>query len=131
MKNVLYAALLSIFLISCGKLSSEAEKIVGTYYNPQISSDIPMFDLREDGTCFVRNIHPDVLMMEVKGTWNVEDDSLIVINDLSTVSVVGDTSIMGDVAPVLKRRVVSSDETTLILEDDGIEYLYTKHNKKK
>jgi len=116
--------------MSCGNLSPEAKKIKGNYYNVQISAELPVFELNGDGTCIVRNIHPDVLTMEVAGTWNVENDSLIILNDLTSIKAKGDTSIMGDVVPRLTRKVVSSDGSVLILEKDGIEYLYNRKNTK-
>ena len=97
--------------------------MTGDYYNTQISSELPVFELNGDGTCIVRNIHPDVLTMEVAGTWNVENDSLVIVNDLASIKTKGDTSIMGDVVPRLTRKVVSHDKSVLILEKDGIEYL--------
>ncbi|MFG6382336.1 MAG: hypothetical protein K1V87_09560 [Muribaculum sp.] len=130
MNKVLSIAAVSCMCMSCGNLSPEAKKITGNYYNAQISSELPVFELNGDGTCIVRNIHPDVLTLEVAGTWNVEDDSLVIFNDLTTVKAKGDTSIMGDVAPRITRKVVSHDGSALILEKDGIEYLYNRKNTK-
>lgn len=130
MNKVLSIAAVSCLCMSCGNLSPEAKKMTGDYYNTQISSELPVFELNGDGTCIVRNIHPDVLMMEVAGTWNVENDSLVIVNDLASIKTKGDASIMGDVVPRLTRKVVSHDKSVLILEKDGIEYLYSRKNTK-
>ena len=126
MKQLLTIVATLILFSSCSKLSGEAKQIVGTYYNTHISKDIPVFELRKDGTCTVRNIHPDVLILEVSGTWNVENDSLIIVNDLSTIKADGDTSIIGDVAPKIFRKVVAHDGNSLVLNRDGIEYVYNR-----
>jgi hypothetical protein len=126
MKQLLVIVATLLLLTSCSKLSSEAKEIIGTYYNAHLSKDIPVFELRKDGTCTVRNIQPDVLVLEVSGTWNVDNDTLIVVNNLSTVKATGDTSIIGNILPILKRKVVSHDEMSLVLEREGIEYVFNR-----
>jgi predicted metalloendopeptidase len=126
MKQLLVIVATLLLLTSCSKLSSEAKEIIGTYYNAHLSKDIPVFELRKDGTCTVRNIQPDVLVLEVSGTWNVDNDTLIVVNNLSTVKATGDTSIIGNISPILKRKVVSHDEMSLVLEREGIEYVFNR-----
>jgi predicted metalloendopeptidase len=126
MKQLLVIVATLLLLTSCSKLSSEAKEIIGTYYNAHLSKDVPVFELRKDGTCTVRNIQPDVLVLEVSGTWNVDNDTLIVVNNLSTVKATGDTSIIGNISPILKRKVVSHDEMSLVLEREGIEYVFNR-----
>jgi hypothetical protein len=126
MKQLLVIVATLLLLTSCSKLSSEAKEIIGTYYNAHLSKDIPVFELRKDGTCTLRNIQPDVLVLEVSGTWNVDNDTLIVVNNLSTVKATGDTSIIGNISPILKRKVVSHDEMSLVLEREGIEYVFNR-----
>lgn len=116
----------AILLTGCSKISSQARKIVGDYYNVELSDTLPVYELRKDGTCVVRNILPEVLTMEVQGTWNVKNDSLIVINNLSSIHCVGDTSLIGNVAPVMSRQLLEFDENSITLGKEGVAYRYEK-----
>ncbi|WP_302994497.1 hypothetical protein, partial [uncultured Muribaculum sp.] len=65
----------ALLLSSCSGLSPEAREIVGVYYNNELSDDTPVLELNDDGTSVMRAIKPDVLTIEVPGTWNVVNDS--------------------------------------------------------
>lgn len=116
-----------LLLCSCGGLSRQAKEIVGDYYNTQLSSELPIFELKEDGTSVVRNIAPDVLVMEVDGTWDVVGDSLVIVNNLNSIRLKGDTSIVGEIAPRMTRKISAHDDHTLTLGKDNIDYLYMRH----
>ena len=117
-----------LLLCSCGGLSRQAKEIVGDYYNVQLSSELPVLELKDDGTSVVRNIAPDVLVMEVDGTWEVVDDSLVIVNNLNSIRLKGDTTIVGDIAPRITRRISSHDGHSITLSKDNIDYLYMRRN---
>lgn len=118
------AAVAVAALCGCSGMSREEKELVGDYYNQQVSDKLPMFELKDDGTSVVRNIDPGVLVMEVDGTWSVTGDSLIIVNDLVTLRLHGDTSIVGEIAPRVARKIVSHENRNLIMSKDNIEYLY-------
>lgn len=78
---------------------TSGKEIAGDYFNAQLSDELPVLELNENRKSVVRNIAPDVLVMEVDGTWSIVGDSLIIINNLNTVRLKGDTSIVGNIAP--------------------------------
>lgn len=121
------AITLTLLAAGCGGLSRQAKEIVGDYYNPQLSSELPIYELKPDGTCTVRNIAPGVLVMEVSGTWDVTGDSLVIINDLRHIRLKGDTSIVGEIAPRVARKITTHDDHSLTLSQNGIDYLYMRH----
>lgn len=127
MKGIIVCILcLGIIVTACSKISSQAQKIVGEYYNMELSETLPMYELRKDGSCVVRNLLPEVLTMEVQGTWNVRNDSLIIINDLSTIRCTGDTSLIGNVASTMSRQLIDFDERSITLGKEGVAYRYEK-----
>lgn len=85
-----------------------------------------MYELKKEGTCVVRNLLPQVLTMAVKAKWVVTNDSLIINNDLSTVRCVGDTSLIGSVAPAMSRKLVDFDDRSITLGKEGVAYRYEK-----
>lgn len=128
MKKIQVLCASVLLLCSCGGLSRQAKEIVGDYYNVQLSSELPVLELKEDGTSVVRNIAPDVLVMEVDGTWEVVDDSLVIVNNLNSIRLKGDTTIVGDIAPRITRRISSHDGHSITLSKDNIDYLYMRRN---
>lgn len=127
MKGIVLIILgIGMIVTGCSKLSSKAQKIVGEYYNVELSDTLPMYELKKDGTCVVRNQLPEVLTMEVQGTWDVRNDSLVINNDLSTVRCVGDTSLIGSVAPAMSRKLVDFDDHSITLGKEGVAYRYEK-----
>ena len=111
---------------SCSHLSSEAREIVGNYYIPEISNDDPLFELRDDATCTIRAIWPGVLTYAVDGKWNVANDSLVALLDVTTLEWEGDSSLIGDVAQRYTRQIVDYDETSLTVRKDGVNYVYQR-----
>lgn len=128
MKRILTMLIAAILLSSCGGLSSKEKQIVGLYYNPAVSDREPVFEFYSDGSCVMRAIRPDVLTLSVKGTWHVVDDTLVIHHNLATVTAVGDTSIVGTVAPVFRAKLIDHTDYTMILDRDGIEYEFLKRN---
>lgn len=109
---------------ACHRLSSEAKKITGNYFIPEISEDEPLLELRKDATCTLRAIKPGVLTYSVDGYWNVLNDSLVADVDPSTIVWEGDSSLIGEIAPRFTRHVVSFNDVTLTVEKDGVQYVY-------
>lgn len=116
-------------LCSCSKLSSEAKKIIGAYYNPEISLNEPVMDLRSDGTCLVRAIRPGVLTYSVEGKWNVVNDSLVMQLDPSTLECDGDSQLVGNIPAKYARKIIDHSDFNLQLEQDGVTYLYQRHKQ--
>lgn len=126
MKCIPVLAIATLVLNACGGMSRQAKEMVGDYYNQQLSAELPIFELKPDGTSVVRNIDPGVLLMEVDGTWEVTGDSLVINNDLSRIRLKGDTSIVGEIAPRMSRRITYRDEHSMTLSQDNIDYLYVR-----
>ncbi len=126
MKRLLIGALSAAVLTGCGGLSRKAKEIIGVYYNDAVSADVPVFELNEDGTCIMRAIRPEVLTISVNGTWNVEDDSLVIVHDLSTLKAEGDTSLVGNISPTYSAALINHTPQSLVLGRNGIEYEYTQ-----
>lgn len=110
----------------CSHLSSRAKKIAGDYYIPEVSEEVPLMELRRDGTCTFRAIRPGVLTYEVQGRWNVERDTLTARLDTASVTFQGDSTLIGRVPPTVSRRVVRDTELGLELEDNGVSYVYRR-----
>lgn len=112
---------------SCSGLSDEAKKIAGNYAIPEVSQDIPVMELNSDASCVVRAIKPGVLTYAVEGTWNVENDSLIMLLDASTIRVEeGDASLVGNIPSRSARKVAEYNDFGLELESGGVLYYYKK-----
>lgn len=126
MNKLLTAAIAMVLLTACGGLSNKAKKIVGNYYNTSVSDNVPIFELNRDGSCVARAIRPEVLTISVKGTWNVVDDTLIIHNNLETITADGDTSLIGTVSPEYKAFVAGYTDRSLTLQRDGVEYEFVK-----
>ena len=113
-------------LCSCSKLSDEAKKIVGTYYNTELSQTQPVMELRSDASCLIRAIRPGVLSYSVEGTWNVERDSLILQLEPASLTWEGDSMMIGDIPKRNARKIVSYTDFSIQLEQDGATYLYKR-----
>lgn len=129
MKTTLYTlSLIMAWLVvaSCGNLSREAKKIIGEYMIPEISQTEPVMELNRDATCVVRAIKPGVLSYSVEGTWNVENDSLIMVLDSSTLKAEGDTLMIGEIPSRSARRIMEFSDFSLQLENEGVVYYYKR-----
>lgn len=133
MKNALILACCAPGLLAataCGGLSSEAKQIAGDYFNTELSQTEPVMELGKDGRCVIRAIRPGVLTYSVDGTWNVENDSLVIMLDPSTLQSRGDSTLIGDIPERYAVRIIDHTDFNLTLEQGGASYLYTRHNSK-
>lgn len=127
---MLGCAIASISLLSsCSPLSSDAKKIVGTYYNTEVSQTEPVMVLKKDGTCVIRAIKPGVLTYSVEGEWNVENDSLIINPDPSSLTFEGDSTLIGRIPERVAQKLMGHTDFTLQLGHNGISYLYQRRNE--
>lgn len=130
MNKILRLTILSAIILSlqsCGKLSGEAKHIVGNYAIPELSQDVPVMELNRDASCVIRAIRPDVLSYSVHGTWNVENDSLVMLIDPSSLEVEsGDPLLVGDIPTRAARKVAGYTDLSLELENDGVRYFFKK-----
>ncbi|WP_168185166.1 MULTISPECIES: hypothetical protein [Duncaniella] len=113
-------------LCACSHLSKEAEEIIGTYYNTELSQTDPVMELHKDAKCIIRAIKPGILTYSVDGKWNVENDSLIVTLDPESMTFEGDSTLIGRIPTRIAQKVVSYNDFSLQLETDGITYLYQR-----
>lgn len=120
---VVVAAALST---SCHRLSKQAREIVGTYYIPEISNDIPLLELRDDATITVRAVKPEVLTYSLDGVWNVVNDSIVAKLDPSTLKWEGDSTLIGNLPADYRRRIEEHTSQSLTIERDGITYIYKR-----
>lgn len=114
---------------SCSGLSKEAKQIVGTYYNTELSQTEPVMVLKKDAACVITAIKPGVLTYSVEGKWNVENDSLIISLDPSTMKFEGDSTLIGSIPARVAQKVASHNEFSLQLENGGVSYLYQRRNE--
>lgn len=119
--------LLCLLAMGCSPLSSEAKEIVGQYYNTEISDKQPVMQLFKDGKCVITAIKPGVLTYSVKGTWNVERDSLLLHLDPSTLHADGDESLIGSIPERIGQRIAGQSDVSLQLERDGVVYSYKRN----
>lgn len=121
--------LCTLVLCACSRLSGEAKKIVGTYYNTELSETEPVMELHRDAKCVIRAIKPGVLTYSVEGTWNVKNDSLIVTLDPSTLKSEGDKTLIGKIPERFAQKVAGYNEFSLQLENNGITYFYKRRTE--
>lgn len=116
-------------LASCGGLSKRERQMVGKYYIPAVSDTRPLIELGADRSALLRAIRPGELSFYVTGRWEVDGDSLVIVNDASSITIEdGDPSLVGTVAQRVAYPIISSDETMLRIERHGIEYDYHRRN---
>lgn len=119
-------ALLLVSATSCSRLSSRGKEIVGQYYIPELSEDVPLMDLRKNATCTMTAVRPGVITFSVEGKWNViEGDTLVMELDPTQVVVEGDSSLVGKIPATVKRAIVDFNGINLTLRDgSGLSYVY-------
>lgn len=112
-------------LTSCGGMTDVEKKMVGKYYIPAVSDTNPLIELNADGTSVLRAIRPNDITFSVTGTWKMVDDSLIIVNDPTSITIEdGDPSLVGTVSPRISYPVKDFNESTLSIVRDGIVYDY-------
>mgnify|MGYP006992796481 FL=1 len=125
--RLLPVAAVSAIVAACSPLSPAAREIVGKYYINEVSDDTPLLELNSDGTSVMRAIRTDVLTVIVPGTWDVTGDSLVIVNDMNAIKAIGDTSIMGSIAPRSAHRIIERTPTSITLDINGLSYQYHRH----
>lgn len=112
-------------LCACSGMSDQEKQMVGKYYIPALSDTRPLLELNPERKAVIRAIRPGELSFFVEGTWKVEDDSLIIVNDASSITIEdGDPSLVGTVAPRVAYPILSFNDNTLRIERGGIRYDY-------
>lgn len=112
-------------LSGCGGMTRQEKEMVGNYYIPALSDTRPVMELRDGNRSVLRAIRPGELSYCVDGEWHVKQDSLIITNDTTSISIEdGDAALIGHVAPRVSYPILSYDETTLRIERGGIIYDY-------
>lgn len=125
-KSIISLMLISASFCGCSKLSKEAREITGIYYNHEISQNEPVMELHKNATCLIRAIKPGVLTYSVEGEWNVENDSLIINVEPSTLKFEGDSTIIGDIPYRIARKITSHNGLSLQLEKNGVSYIFQR-----
>lgn len=99
--------------------------MVGNYYIADISDSRPLIELHADGSSLMRAIRPGELSFFVTGQWSVDNDSLIIVNDVSSITIEeGDPAFVGEVSPRVAYPIENFDDTTLRIKKHGIIYDY-------
>lgn len=113
------------FLAACGGLSEQEEKMVGKYYIPALSDTNPLIELNADRTSVLRAIRPGDITYSVTGVWKVENDSLIIESDSTSITIEdGDPGLVGHVSRRVAYPIKDFNESTLSIQRQGITYDY-------
>ncbi|MCF0213354.1 MAG: hypothetical protein HUK13_02735 [Muribaculaceae bacterium] len=107
---------LALSLGSCNHLTKEAKEMVGNYYIPEISEDVPIMELNGNGRCTIRAINPGVLTFSVEGKWNVVDDSLVTDLKRETLTYEGDSTLIGNVPEHVSSYIVDFNGMALTIK---------------
>lgn len=120
----------ALLVAGCSGLSDKEKSMVGKYYVPAVSDTRPLMELNGDRSSVLRAIKPGELSYYVTGEWHIDGDSLIIVNDVSSITIEeGDASLVGHVAPRIAYPVTNYNESTLTIERQGIEYDYHRRNE--
>lgn len=125
------AIVAAVALCGCSGLSSRAKEMKGDYYLPEITDDVPMMELKGNGTVVQRAILPGVLSYSVKGRWNVKNDSLIITKLSKPYDIEGDSTLIGKIPERMSKAVVAFNGVTLTLRQGGADYVYFRRGQKK
>ncbi len=126
---VLSAAAMCVAAQSCNPLTDEAKEVVGNYYIKELSDDVPIMELNDNGKAIYRTIKPEVLTISAEADWNVVGDSLIFDIKKDKVTFDGDSSLVGNIPNHISKKIVAHDAWTLTLEQSGVHYVYYRRNK--
>lgn len=128
MPAILLAAL--SILCSCGGMTDTEKKMIGKYYIPAVSDTNPLIELNSDGTSVLRAIRPGDITFSVTGVWKVDQDSLIIESDSTSITIEdGDPGLVGHVARRIAYPIKSFNESTLTIERQGITYDYHRRSE--
>ncbi len=138
MKSLRYSLPIILLMASatittgCHRLSSEAKQMIGDYYITDISNDLPVLELKSNGSVVQRAIKPGVLTYSVKGRWNVVNDSLVIFdNDTIPFDIEGDSTLIGDIPQRSSKAIVNFNGTSLTLRHDGADYVYYRRGHRE
>lgn len=125
LRSVFAATVACAVMQSCGGMSEQEKRMVGNYYIPAVSDSHPLLELGADRHAVIRAIRPGELSFYVTGEWRVDNDSLIIDNDISSITIEeGDPAFVGKVAPRVAYPILGFDDTVLRIERQGIVYDY-------
>lgn len=119
------SSLAMTLLSACGGMTDREKQMVGKYYIPAVSDTNPLIELNADGTSVLRAIRPGDITYSVTGTWHADEDSLIIVNDSTSITIEdGDPGLVGHVTRRVAYPISSFNESTLSIERQGIVYDY-------
>ena len=125
--NLLLSATAAAMISSCGGMSDREKAMIGKYYIPAVSDTHPLIELDDKNHSVLRAIRPGELSFSVEGTWHVEGDSLVIVNDASSITIEeGDPTLVGSVAPRVAYPIDNSDETSMRISRHGVIYDYQR-----
>lgn len=125
MKSIWLLLLPAFLLVACSGMSEQEKRMIGKYYIPAVSDTKPLIELNADGSSVLRAIRPGDITFSVTGQWHVDSDSLIVVNDSTSITIEdGDPGLVGHVTQRVAYPIKSFDESTLSIERQGITYDY-------
>lgn len=111
-------------LVGCGGLSSREKKLVGKYYNTELSDTRPVLELNADRTAVRRGIGAGITY-SVSGTWKVDDDSIIIQCDSTSITIEeGDPGLVGHINPRKTIPLSGFSENNLEVREKGGVYVY-------
>ena len=119
-----------LLLASCGGLTDQEKRMVGKYYIPALSDTHPLIELNADGTSVLRAIRPGDITYSVTGVWKVDNDSLIIESDSTSITIEdGDPGLVGHVSRRVAYPIKRYSESTLSIERQGITYDYHRRSE--
>jgi hypothetical protein len=110
----------ALLLAACSGMSEQEKRMIGKYYIPVISDSKPLIELNADGSSVLREIHSSDITFSVSGQWHVVEDSLVIENDSSSITIEdGDPGLVGYISHRVAYPIKSFNESTLSLERQG------------
>lgn len=117
----------ALLLASCGGMTDREKAMAGKYYISALSDTHPVIELNDKNRSVLRAIRPGELSFSVEGTWHVEGDSLIIVNDSTSIIIEeGDPALVGSIAPRVAYPILRADETMMRIERSGVIYDYQR-----
>ncbi len=117
----------ALLLASCGGMTDREKAMAGKYYISALSDTHPVIELNDKNRSVLRAIRPGELSFSVEGTWHVEGDSLIIVNDSTSITIEeGDPALVGSIAPRVAYPILRADETMMRIERSGVIYDYQR-----
>jgi hypothetical protein len=106
-------------------MTDQEKSMIGKYYIPALSDTKPLIELNADRSSVLRAIRPGDITYSVAGQWKVDNDSLIIENDSTSITIEeGDPGLVGHVTRRVAYPIKAVNESTLSIERQGIIYDY-------